>query len=69
MKRPIIEVTAGLGRLLKLRVPILPNFIISDRDGLYIPVSSFTDAELRQIGDAWTNELVRHAARKRGADK
>ena len=42
--------------------PSVPNFIKTDYD--IIPISSFTEEELREIGKEWTEELIKKAKNK-----
>lgn len=52
-------------KLLKveIEVPMVPNFLrYGERKTL--PVSAFTEAELREIGKLWTEALVKNAKKK-----
>ena len=44
----------------EIELPSLPNFFRLS-DGQAIPISALPEAELRRIGRAWTEELVRRA--------
>jgi hypothetical protein len=50
-------------------LPSLPNFLRSTRDGVVLDIADASDESLREIGAAWTEELVAHAQRRRGARK
>lgn len=51
----------------KFRLPTLPNFIVlAGNEHLSIPIHHASDAELRAIGEAWTEALIERAKRKRG---
>lgn len=43
-------------KALDVKVPGLPNFIMVGKE--YVPLSNFTEAELRAIGKEWTDALV-----------
>lgn len=40
-------------------VPMTPNFI--SVNGVMLPISDFTEKELREIGLVWTEELIKKA--------
>lgn len=44
-------------------VPMVPNFIKVGND--MISVARFTESELREIGQEWTEKLIKHAQRRR----
>ena len=46
-------------------LPTLPNFIRDEKDNP-VPIENFTDTQLREFGEKWTEELIRKAhTRKR----
>ena len=47
----------------RITVPMVPNFI--RLDDVYKPLSQFTVAQLRAIGEAWTDRLVARAQEQR----
>ena len=47
----------------KILIPRTPRFITAVGGGNY-PVSQFTRAELREIGQSWTKELIRKSKKK-----
>ena len=47
------------------RLPILPNFICVPDGGKSVDVASFTDDQLREIGQIWTEALIRKAQKRR----
>jgi hypothetical protein len=53
------EATVLLNRETEIRLPMTPNFING------VPIASFTDLELRRIGEAWTDHLIERARDKR----
>lgn len=56
-----------LTKFVSVNLPVLPNFIVHE-DGKHhevVPVRMFTNAELKKIGRAWTNALVKSATKKR----
>lgn len=59
-----------ISKELSVRLPSQPNFILEEnmaRAGH--PIESFSDGELRKIGDAWVEELIRRARARREAAK
>ena len=48
----------------EIKIPSMPNFFIMS-DGQSIPVQAVTEDALREIGAAWTEALVQHAAKRR----
>lgn len=51
----------------KVRIPVVPNFIIVG--GTSMPISDFTDAELNAIGAEWTKDLKALARARRKDQK
>ncbi len=50
--------------LVKVKTPSVPDFVrLAFSDGV-IPIQDLSEDELRQIGEAWTQELVAKAIRK-----
>ena len=49
----------------RVRVPQVPNFILSDPDGTSVDVADFDDEQLKRLGIEWTNALLAHAAQRR----
>ena len=49
-----------------VETPRVPNFLHMT-DGQTIPIQGITDEGLREIGEAWTEELVAKAQRQRAA--
>ncbi len=47
----------------KVGIPWVPNNIVCD--GGYVPIQKFTDDELKNIGENWTEELIKKARAKR----
>ena len=43
--------------LVEIKIPMTPNFIATE-NGDHIPVTDFSEAELRSIGEAWTEALI-----------
>lgn len=54
---------------IEIEVPAIPNFVrnlVKGRDkAILVPISDFTEEELRQIGKEWTEKLVKQAKKKR----
>jgi hypothetical protein len=48
----------------KIQMPRVPNFLLTE-EGMTIPVSAFGNDMLRQIGEAWTTQLLNNAERQR----
>ncbi len=48
------------------RIPLTPNFIQtgSGNDNGILPISDFTEEELREIAAEWTEELIKKAKSK-----
>lgn len=46
---------------LSIHIPEVPNFIQLEGGSGKIPLSKFAEAELREIGSAWTDDLVARA--------
>lgn len=59
MKRETMKLNHGV----ILRVPTVPNYISVCDSQEKIHVKSFSDKQLREIGKAWTNELIANARR------
>lgn len=49
----------------KIQTPQTPNFILTEELDQPIPIAEFSDQELRAIGDAWTQDLIRKARTRR----
>ncbi len=49
----------------KVLLPRPPNFLRTQEGGHPIPVGSIPDEQLRELGKAWTEQLLAHAAMKR----
>jgi len=47
-----------------VRVPTVPNFLLSDGD-MKFPLSAFDDNALRQVAAEWTKNLLERAAEQR----
>ncbi len=45
-----------------IKVPKVPNFLVMD-NGERIPISAIKEEFLREIGEAWTEELIRSACK------
>jgi hypothetical protein len=52
----------------KIQVPRAPNYILTG-DGGNFHVRSFTNSELKQIGELWTKKLIQNARGKRVRNK
>lgn len=64
-KEIIIQETVKLGGV-AVKIPMTPNFIIREfGNGLSIPIQHFTNAELRQMGKLWVENLIKSANKKR----
>jgi hypothetical protein len=50
----------------KVKVPMVPNFIRTE-SVMYssVDVADCTDAELEELGKAWTNALIENAKKRR----
>lgn len=48
-----------------IKIPRVPNFIREDGGDGNFSVADFTDEQLREIGSAWTDDLIENAKRKR----
>ena len=48
----------------EIEIPYVPN-VFRMSDGQSIPVQAVTEDALREIGAAWTEALVQHAAKRR----
>lgn len=57
-KHKIIIVTA------KVITPIVPNFL-KQEDGSTLPIEAVSDAGLKLVGEAFTQELIEKAQKKR----
>ena len=49
----------------KIQVPKVPNFILEEQGIHKFPLSSFSKAALRRIGELWTEALVQRAEEQR----
>lgn len=47
------------------KIPTLPNFIRDD-SGRATPIEDFTPKQIKEIGEQWTDALIRKANIKRG---
>lgn len=47
-----------------VRVPKVPNFLLMDNDQK-LPLSAFTEDGLRELGKAWTDNLLKRAKEQR----
>jgi hypothetical protein len=55
-------------RTMIAEIPRPPNFIKIEPAGTYVPLSDFTEKELKAIGREWTKKLVeRSKEQKKGA--
>ena len=61
-KYRIIVVTATV------QTPIVPNFLLQEGGGS-LPIEAVSDEGLRLIGEAWIEELLAKAARRRKKPK
>lgn len=57
------KVEIKLDRQSRVSVPLVPNFI--KLDGNFQALSTFTEAQLRAIGEAWIERLVARAEEQR----
>lgn len=48
----------------KIKIPMTPNFII-DEGGHNHAIASFTNKELKRIGETWIKELIKKAKQRR----
>lgn len=55
--------TIQLSAVVDVRLPMLPNFLRSSKDEgpVLFPLSAFSEADLRRIGQAWTEALIAKA--------
>jgi len=58
------KTTVEIQRTQRADLPSLPNYI-SFEDGTKIDVADLSPGELKQIAQAWTEELIFHATRRR----
>lgn len=50
---------------IKIKIPSVPNFLLLDIGyATSIPISDFTEEQLREVGKEWTNELIIKSRRK-----
>ena len=55
-----------LNRQVYVHIPMVPNFIACGEDKQeYVPISDFTDEELRQIGEQYVLNLILLAQKRR----
>jgi len=47
----------------KIQIPMPPNFL-RDEDGNAIGIEAIDESGLREIGEAWTEELIERAKKK-----
>ncbi|TDI79823.1 MAG: hypothetical protein E2O79_09990 [Caldithrix sp.] len=47
-------------------LPTIPNFITLTGGGGNMCISDFTDEGLRELGNQWTEQLIKNAQEKRG---
>ena len=47
-----------------IEAPVVPNYFVMSNH-LTIPIEGVTDEDLREIGEAWTEELIAKAQRRR----
>lgn len=52
-----------IDRVSKIRVPTTPNFL--HVDGTSIPIANVSEAGLQAVAQAWTEDLLSKAKRKR----
>ena len=50
---------------IKILTPSVPNFILTEYLKQPITLADFTDEELKQIGESWTQELISKARGRR----
>jgi hypothetical protein len=59
------HITIRRGRTqLVLRVPQVPNFILTTEEDKSVPIEQLTDGELRAVAKAWTARLVARATER-----
>lgn len=51
----------------RVRVPKVPNFILYEQSDGKISVGDLTDEQLAEIGELWTQDLLKRAAEVRAA--
>lgn len=52
----------------KIQTPTTPNFIkvrVGSKEEVTLPISDFTEEELREVGRKWTEELIISAKRRK----
>lgn len=49
---------------LKVRCPMVPNFILIENSDTPISIREFTEDELREIASEWTEELIKKSKSK-----
>ena len=52
----------------EIQTPSTPNFIkvrVGSKEEVTLPISDFTDEELREVGRKWTKELIISAKRRK----
>lgn len=57
-----------LSTMVEIRIPRPPNFLHVILGGVSIPISDLTDAQLREVGEAWTDALIKRAQEMRKDD-
>jgi hypothetical protein len=65
VSKPETTKPVKLGIELEIDLPAPPNWLRSAIDDTPFSVAQFSDAQLRKIGKAWTEQLITHARGKR----
>lgn len=60
----MIRPTIVLRNQVKVRLPLVPNFLIVEGSDHSIPVRAFSDRDLRALGKAWTEALLERARKQ-----
>lgn len=46
---------------IKIKSPLVPNFLFSEDKNIQYSISEFTDSQLEEIGKEWTKNLLKRA--------
>ena len=46
---------------IKIQIPSVPNFILTDNPEIKLSLEEFSDGELTEIGVEWTKKLIERA--------
>lgn len=66
MEKRVTVVVGGV----ELVLPMLPNFVQSAQfKGASWDVATLTDVQIRELGAAWTEALIQHAASRHAAQR